>query len=77
MFCPCSIVFPHHAWANLQGQFGQEVADVKNFKRLFKKALRQVLTVYPDARIEDVDGGLILKPSPPPIRKAQILAPQK
>ena len=32
------------------------------------KAFRQALAVYPNARVEEVDGGLLLKPSRPSIR---------
>jgi hypothetical protein len=56
-------------WWNLKNQFGQEYADKKNFTRQFKKALRQALAVYPNAKVEDVTGGLLLKNSLPPIRK--------
>ena len=55
------------SWRQLHGQFGQEYDCPKNFRRKFKGALRQVLTVYPDARIESVEGGLRLRPSPPPV----------
>lgn len=60
------------SWANMKDQFGQEYHDPKNFKKEFRQALRQVLAVYPDARIEDVPGGLLLKPSPPPIAKSSV-----
>jgi hypothetical protein len=57
------------SWRNMRDQFGQEYAQTKDFKRTFQVALRQVLSVYPDAKIEPVTGGLLLKSSPPPIRK--------
>ena len=56
-------------WKNLRDQFGQEYSDPKNFKRKMVSTLRSVLAVYPDARIEQVVGGLILLPSQPPVPK--------
>lgn len=54
---------------NLKDQFGQEYREEREAMRAFNLALRQVLIVYPDARIESVRGGLILKPSPPPVAR--------
>jgi hypothetical protein len=59
-------------WASLREQFGQEYTDPRNFKREFRQALRQTLAVYPDARVEDITGGLLLKPSRPPIAKTSV-----
>ena len=57
-------------WASLREQFAQEYtgkdAD-KNFKRAFLPQLRKVLTVYPQAKVKPVRGGLLLLGSPPPI----------
>lgn len=61
------------SWANLRDQFGQEYHQPKDFKRKFQVALRRVQAVYPAARLEDVPGGLMLKPSPPPLPKTQAL----
>lgn len=56
------------SWANMRQQFGQEYSDDKNFKRTFNAALRQVLEVYPQARLEPVRiKGLKLLPSPAPV----------
>ena len=60
------------SWENLREQFGQEYADPKNFKKEFRQALRPALAVYPDARVEEVIGGLMLRPSPPPLPKTQV-----
>ncbi len=60
------------SWDNLRDQFGQEYADPKNFKKEFRQALRQALAVYPDANIEDVPGGFLLKPSKPPLARTQV-----
>lgn len=57
------------SWAALQGQFGGATSDPKHFRRLFNTALRQALAVYPDAKVEPVDGGLKLRRSAPPIRR--------
>jgi hypothetical protein len=59
------------SWANLYSQFGQEYRGSKDFKREFRTMLRQVCTVYPEARIDSFPGGLVFKPSPPPITKTQ------
>jgi hypothetical protein len=60
------------SWENLREQFGQEYANTKNFKYEFRDVLRQVCVVYPDARIEQTPGGLILYPSRPPLGKTTV-----
>lgn len=60
------------SWRNMRAQFGQEYANPKDFKREARKALRQVCSVYPTARVEDVIGGILLKPSPPPVPKPRV-----
>ena len=57
------------SWAALHGQFGGEMADQKMFRREFNKALLQARGVYPSARITAIDGGLMLRNSPPPIAR--------
>lgn len=60
------------SWENLKEQFGQEYLTSKDFKRELRNVLRQVWLVYPDARIEEVPGGILLHQSPPPITKTQV-----
>jgi hypothetical protein len=56
------------AWANLKEQFGFGYSEMRKFKQVFRKTLKDVLLQYPDARIEEKDNkGLILYNSPPPI----------
>ncbi|MFZ4702694.1 MAG: hypothetical protein ACOYMG_21840 [Candidatus Methylumidiphilus sp.] len=55
-------------WTQWHRQMGQEYASVWEFKKRFLEAVRAVLSVYPDAKVELVRGGLLLKPSPPPMR---------
>ncbi len=57
-------------WMKLREQFAQEYSGKnadKDFKRAFMPALKQVLSVYPAAKVEQVKGGLLLYCSPPPI----------
>jgi len=57
-------------WKSLREQFAQEYtgkdAD-KDFKKKFLPALRKVLAVYPQAKVKQVTGGVLLIGSPPPI----------
>ncbi len=39
----------------------------KDFKKKFLPSLRRVLAVYPDAKVKQVTGGIMLMASPPPI----------
>ncbi len=61
------------SWNNLMEQFGQEYNDPMNFKNEFRKVLRQVRAVYPDAKLDLVRGGLRFYSSPPPIPKTQVV----
>lgn len=57
-------------WANLKEQFGQEYQGAnqgKDFKNQFLRHLKKVLLVYPDANVQVVKFGVVLKASPPPI----------
>ena len=57
-------------WMKLREQFAQEYSGKnadKDFKRAFMPALKQVLSVYPAAKVDQVKGGLLLYSSPPPI----------
>lgn len=60
-------------WKNLKDQFGQEYRSDKDFKREFSGALRKAHAVYPDAKMEIVHGGLRLFPSPPPVKRRQVV----
>ncbi len=57
-------------WASLREQFAHEYtgkdAD-KNFKDAFITQLPKVLAAYPQARVKQVRGGLLLLGSPPPV----------
>jgi hypothetical protein len=59
------------SWTALQEQFGGEYADRKDFKREMRRRLRDVLAVYPAARVEEAEGGLMLRVSPPPIPRSR------
>ena len=59
-------------WASLQAQFGADFSDSKagrqGFRRGFTHALKKVQVIYPDAKVEPADGGILLLPSKPHIR---------
>lgn len=55
------------SWDNLRDQFGQEYGTSKDFKKEYRHALHQVRVVYPDARVEETIGGLVLHESRPPL----------
>ena len=69
------------SWQALQGQFGGETKatpeGLKTFKREFLAALKAAAAAYPKAKVDQVDGGLRLYRSPPPIarNKIEVLSP--
>lgn len=59
-------------WKSLREQFAQEYKGQdpdKDFKKQFLHILRNVQAVYPQAKVKQVTGGLMLMSSPPPISK--------
>jgi hypothetical protein len=57
------------SWAALAGQFGAGIKLRKHFKPAFTESLALAQAVYRDARVDVTETGLVLKPSPPPVRK--------
>jgi hypothetical protein len=55
-------------WEALQQQFGSEAAKHK-FVEGFKRSLKDVLVMYPEAKVDYDRSGLILTPSPTSVRK--------
>jgi hypothetical protein len=65
-------------WPSISQQFGQSYASKGHFKWRFKQTLDEAMAVYPDARVELNQSGLILKPSKPAVRyrsSHQVLLP--
>ncbi len=56
-------------WVSLASQLGASYQDSKDFKRKLLASLGQVLILYPAARVEQVRGGILLRPSPSHIRR--------
>jgi len=56
-------------WMALKEQFGQEYKDIRDFKKEFRPLLQKVLRVYPQAKVEIVTGGILVKESPPPVAR--------
>lgn len=59
-------------WHQFHAQFGQEYKDWRNFKQEFLPAVRAALALYLDAKVEPVTGGLLLKPSLPPVHACSV-----
>jgi hypothetical protein len=60
-------------WTLVQAQFGSDYGRLRKFREVFLVALRQVHAVYPAARIDVDDGGLLLHTSPPPVTKTGVV----
>jgi hypothetical protein len=54
-------------WDCLQTQFGADYSRARDFKRYFLNQLKSVIIIYKEARIEEEENHLILKPSLPHI----------
>jgi hypothetical protein len=60
------------AWPLMHDQFGAGYGRLRDFRATFYVALRQVLTVYRDARV-GIDGcGLFLRHSKPPVGRRMV-----
>jgi len=62
-------------WPALMQQFGPGYVHMGHFKSKFRTALRQVLTRYGAARIDEDERGLRLHNSPPPVLKRLVALP--
>jgi hypothetical protein len=54
-------------WKALKGQFGTAYREAYHFKNKWTQTLAMACAVYPDANVDVVDEGIILKPSRPPV----------
>jgi hypothetical protein len=59
------------SWIALKGQFGLGVGRLQAFREMFRDSLALALAVYPDARVDITDTGLLLHPSRPPVAPKQ------
>lgn len=66
-------------WRALHLQCGSQTRRVPAFRLHVLQKLPSVLTVYPEARVEEADdqSGLVLKPSPPHIPRIHYQVPSK
>ena len=55
------------SWVALHQQFGQGFSRLRKFRETFTDTLRRVGAVYPAARVDADEAGLILHHSPPPV----------
>lgn len=61
------------SWTNLADQFG---GTPESIRPELTKTLKKVLAVYPDARVETIKGGWLLKHSKPPVPTIQTYVSQ-
>jgi len=55
------------SWAALQKQMGSDYADRRDFKRRVKEWLFRLRALWPDLNVDEIDGGLRLRPSRPSV----------
>jgi hypothetical protein len=60
------------SWKTLKGQFGISIGRMVDFRQRFLPNLALALAVYPDARVDQTDAGLVLHPSRPPVAPKQM-----
>jgi hypothetical protein len=54
-------------WKALKAQFGTSYKELYHFKSKWPRVVQLALAVYPEAKVECRDEGLVLKPSRPPV----------
>jgi hypothetical protein len=54
-------------WEQLSGQIGHSYGELRSFRRFFNDSFKRVLQVYPEARVNLSEKGLLLLPSKPHI----------
>lgn len=54
-------------WSTLRQQFGKSIHVTRNFPAVMKDDTQLALAVYPDAKVDIQDRGLLLHGSPPPV----------
>jgi hypothetical protein len=54
-------------WKALKGQFGVSYRHLHHFKPRFTQAIELATAVYPDAKLDVREEGVVLKPSKPPV----------
>jgi hypothetical protein len=55
------------SWQALKGQFGTGFKELYHFKPRFVGSLALATAVYPDAKLDVTEHGVVLKPSRPPV----------
>jgi len=60
-------------WRALMSQFGAGFGRLDNFRMRFLPNLKLALAIYPEAKVEVNDKGLVLYPSHPPVTKDKAL----
>jgi hypothetical protein len=60
-------------WRALMAQFGAGFGRLDNFKMRFLPNLKLALAVYPEAKVDVGNKGVILHPSRPPVSKEKLL----
>jgi hypothetical protein len=58
-------------WPAIRDQFGADYARLRKFREVFLPTLRQVRAVYPAAKMDVTEEGLVLYASPPPVPKLE------
>jgi hypothetical protein len=56
-------------WRDLYQQFGTGYRHIWQWKPKFIQALSESVAAYPEAMVDVEDGHVLLRPSPPPVRK--------
>jgi hypothetical protein len=62
------------SWLALHGQFGAGFKNLPQFKIHFRRAVSTACAVYPDARVDMSQLGLVLHPSRPPVLGRKVIA---
>jgi hypothetical protein len=60
------------SWTALKAQFGNGVTRMDNFRVTFLDNLKLSLAVYPDAKVDVEERGLVLHPSRPPVQERSL-----
>jgi hypothetical protein len=59
-------------WAAVHAQFGTGVRQIRHMRPVFTEGMSLALAVYPEARVDVNEEGIVLHPSPPAVPRADM-----